>query len=74
MLELGFADISVQESHAGFRHEDGETFILLAVHEPGEHACMADVKYVRRVLDERGLLESNAFDDWIASGKMPAAG
>ncbi len=58
LFDLGFADISIKDSHAGFRHEDDETVILLAVHDQREPARIADVKYVRRVLDaSRGVIK-----------------
>ncbi len=71
LLDLGFEDKSVNDSHAGFRHAVSATVILLAIHQPRDPAKLADVRYVRRILIERGLVTSAEFDGFLAEGRIP---
>jgi hypothetical protein len=66
LFDLGFVQHTVPDSHCDFRHAGTNTIILLAPHLPEDSVTPLDVKYVRRVLDEKGLLEAKDFDRRIA--------
>jgi predicted RNA binding protein YcfA (HicA-like mRNA interferase family) len=66
LLDLGFIEHTVPKSHAGYRHEESETVILLAPHASEDIARPLDVRYVRRVLNETGLLDAQEFDRRLA--------
>jgi predicted RNA binding protein YcfA (HicA-like mRNA interferase family) len=62
LMDLGFAKHDIPGSHVGYEHSGSGTIILLAAHTSKQMARMIDVKYVRRVLDEKGLLDGKEFD------------
>lgn len=72
LLDLGFEDKSVPDSHAAFRHEDSDTVILLAIHSPDEPASLVDVRSVRRMLIEKGLIDPDEFDHRVAEPHLPS--
>jgi predicted RNA binding protein YcfA (HicA-like mRNA interferase family) len=65
--DVGFTDETAPGSHTVYRHARSDTLILLAPHAAGEVARPIDVKYIRRVLDEKGLLDGEEFDRRIAA-------
>ncbi len=67
LFDLGFVEHAVPKSHCDYRHEDTKTIILFAPHSPDDTVKPLDVKYVRRVLDETGLLDAKVFDQRIAA-------
>jgi hypothetical protein len=66
LLDLGFVEQTVPQSHTRYCHQESETVILLAAHAPEAAARPFDVKYVRRVLDETGLLDAREFERRLA--------
>jgi hypothetical protein len=62
LQSIGFVERSIPNSHVGYRHAQSDTLILLAPHTADEVAKPIDLKYVRRVLDEKGLLDGKEFD------------
>jgi hypothetical protein len=54
-----------------YHHKASDTTLLFALHELGEEVQPADRVTVRRMLDERGLLEAGDFDRLadVASGR-----
>jgi predicted RNA binding protein YcfA (HicA-like mRNA interferase family) len=71
LIDLGFVANRVPDSHVSFRHEPSDTVILMALHASTEATKPIDVKYVRRVLDERGLLAGAEFDRQIGEIYAP---
>jgi hypothetical protein len=70
LCDLDFVDKSVKDSHVVFRQEESDTVILFGLHDPAETVAPHDVAKVRRVLDERGLLNSEDFNAFVVSGRM----
>lgn len=81
LLDLGFRDISIKDSHSAFRHEPSNTVVLLAPYESGASVREIDLRSVRRLLTEKGLIDPDGFDAFVedhrlasSTGTPPAAG
>lgn len=66
LVDAGFEDRTAPGSHTEYWHEASDTLVLLAPHKPDEAVRAIDIKYVRRVLNERGLLDGKDFDRRVA--------
>ena len=75
LLDLGFTDRTVEDSHTMFRHNDTDTILLFTLHKSGDAVRPTERVKVRRMLDERGLLAGEEFDRMtgIVNGRRPAA-
>jgi len=75
LLDLGFTARTVEDSHSTFRHEASDTVLLFGLHPSGEEVRPTDCVKVRRMLDERGLLEGEEFDRLAGprTGRLGAA-
>lgn len=67
LKELGFVDKSIPDSHVGFYHESTDTWLLFGLRDQQEAAAPHDIVKVRNVLDARGLMERDDFDEFIHS-------
>lgn len=71
LIELGFAERSVADSHTAYAHVPSDTQLLFGLHDPREPVAPHDLSKVRRVLDERGLLPVAEFEVWVAAAGRP---
>jgi predicted RNA binding protein YcfA (HicA-like mRNA interferase family) len=63
LCQLGFQQIaSVSGSHKAFEHKQTNTIVVLGWAPPERKLNPAIVAGVRRLLDEKGVIDSDAFD------------
>lgn len=70
LLELGFRETVVPDSHIGFRHELSDTTIMLPIYKGDDLLLPRHIVPVRTLLDGKGLLEGDEFDQMLASGSV----
>ena len=63
LRQLGFQARSVPGSHVVFEHPGAAVHVLLRPYRPEEEVEPAALAYVRRTLDEWGILDRARFDD-----------
>jgi hypothetical protein len=71
LATLGFRG-SAQPTHLSFEHPASGTVFLFRTYRAAEAVAPANLAAVRRLLDERGLLEADQFDKLWKSPR-PAA-
>ena len=70
LLDLEFTEIVVPDSHVGFRHEASDTTILLPIYKSNQIVLPRHLMPVRTLLDGKGLLEGEEFDQWLDAGSL----
>jgi predicted RNA binding protein YcfA (HicA-like mRNA interferase family) len=65
LLHLGFSASSVPGSHFLFEHSGANVNIMLRLYQPEELVNPAALAYVRRILDEWGILDREQFEDQL---------
>jgi predicted RNA binding protein YcfA (HicA-like mRNA interferase family) len=65
LLDLGFRDRSVPGSHALLDHPKSETVVLLRPYRDDEIIDGATLLGIRRILDEKGVVSRDRFDDLL---------
>jgi hypothetical protein len=70
---LGFVQIPARRPAVLFEHKPSDTLLIFRPHRPGEQADAVTVSVVRKMLDEKGLLDREDFDEALreasANGK-----
>ena len=67
LLDLGFTDES--GTHLVFRHPIPSALVRMAYHEPDEPVLERDVVMVGTLLRLNGLMERDAFEQWVVDQK-----
>jgi predicted RNA binding protein YcfA (HicA-like mRNA interferase family) len=62
---LGFIETRVPGSHVVFEHSPSDTVFLFRPYRSRDKVTAADVIGVRKLLDERGLVEGETFDELL---------
>lgn len=70
LLDLGFQEESFNGGHHRFRHDPSDTVFLFRPYNPEDSVILVHYLMVRRILDERGLLDTSTFDRFL--NKAPA--
>jgi hypothetical protein len=67
LLALKFSEIVVPDSHIGFRHDPSDTTIMLPTYKRNEIVAPRHLVPVRTLLDGKGLLDADKFDQMLAA-------
>jgi hypothetical protein len=67
LVDRGFTETVVPKSHVAFIHEPSGTEILLPVYRSNRIVLPHHLATVRIMLDGKGLMDGDAFDDLVAS-------
>ncbi len=67
LLDLGFREVVVPESHIGFHHADTDAEIMLPVYRPNQHVAQRHLLLVRVTMDAKSLMDGDEFDAFVAS-------
>jgi hypothetical protein len=70
LLDMGFVEKTFNDGHTGFRHAASDTSFHFRPYEPTDFVIIVHFLMVRRILDERGLLDAHEFDRLLS--KTPA--
>ncbi len=73
LIELGFQAADIEQNQRRWRHPQSGCVLLLPANKLDETLRPADLVGVRAHLDLQGHLDESTFDDFVASGKLPAA-
>lgn len=65
LVQLGFTRPSVAGSHILFEHPGAKVSIALRPYQPDETVELTALAYVRRTLDEWGILGRDRFEDQL---------
>jgi predicted RNA binding protein YcfA (HicA-like mRNA interferase family) len=65
LLGLGFQDRSVAGAHVLLEHTDTDTVVLLRPYQDTEELDPATLLGIRRILDEKGVVTRDRFDDLL---------
>jgi hypothetical protein len=66
LLGVGFLDHSVPGKYARFDHpEEPDTWVLLRPYGPDDLLTQADLITAQRLLDERGIVSADRFDELL---------
>ncbi len=65
LLGLGFQDRSVPGSHVLLEHAPTDTVVLLRPYRDAELLEPATLRGTRRILDEKGVVPGERFDDLL---------
>ncbi len=66
LAELGFDRLQSTGDHRAFRHEESDTLIVLPGWPADNELDAIHRAVVRRMLDERGVIDGDAFDSLLA--------
>jgi hypothetical protein len=61
--ELGFVQIPARESAVLFQHKASDTLLVFRPNKGGESIDPVTLSVVRKMLDEKGLLDRDEFDE-----------
>jgi hypothetical protein len=67
LLDRGFTETVAARSHVFFGHPPSGAEIALPPHRPDQAVLPHHLVTVRRMLDEKGLMDGGDFDDFVAS-------
>jgi hypothetical protein len=75
LFGLGFREVAFSESAVGFQHDPSDTLIVLPIYTANRVIRPHHLASVRIMLDGKGLMDADAFDELIASvaGKRSAS-
>lgn len=73
LLDLGFTEIVVPDSHIAFRHADSDTDIMLPIYRNNQVVLMRHLEPVGAMLDTSGLLDRDEFDRWMSMSESSLA-
>lgn len=71
---LQFRGAESKDRSRTYWHERSDTIILLPASKPTQPIAESDLTSVQVRLVGRGLLEEDAFDEFMQTGALPAAG
>ncbi len=72
LLDLGFKQGEVAEkNHSVWRHPESGCTVLLPANKTLQPARPADIVGIKAHLDHHGHLDEEAFDYFVAEGKLP---
>jgi predicted RNA binding protein YcfA (HicA-like mRNA interferase family) len=63
LQDLGFQVKTIPDSHILFQHPQANALIMLRLYKQDEKVAPAALAYVRRTLDEWGILDRKQFED-----------
>jgi predicted RNA binding protein YcfA (HicA-like mRNA interferase family) len=66
LLDSGFKEVAVSDSHVGFQHDKSDTLIVLPEYRATAHVAPHHLAQVRIMLDAKGLLDAEKFDRRLA--------
>ena len=67
LVGLGFREVVLSESATGFQHDPSDTLIVLPTYNANRIVLPHHLATVRIMLDGKGLMDGEAFDDLVAS-------
>jgi hypothetical protein len=70
LLDLGFTETVTPKSHVFFAHEQSGAEIALPVYRSNRLVLPHHLLAVRIMLDAKGLMEADAFDDFVVSAAV----
>jgi hypothetical protein len=70
LLDLGFNEQEMENGHFRFRHARSDTIFHFRPYKPDDFVIEVHYRMVRRILDERGLMNADEFDRLLS--KTPA--
>ena len=62
LLELRFKQETLESGHFQFGHAQSDTAFLFRPYQPEDFVIEVHYRMVRRILDERGLMNADEFD------------
>jgi hypothetical protein len=68
LLDLDFTEVVVPRSHIGFHHAESGAEIMLPNYKSNQIVAPRHLLMVRIMLDGKGLLDGERFDEFVASG------
>ncbi len=74
LMILQFRGAESEDRSKTYWHERSDTVILLPASKPSHLVADSDLTSVQVRLVGRGLLNENAFDAFVQTGRLPAAG
>ena len=66
LMELGFQAVPVTKPHVGFLHDESELLIVLPPYRSNALVAPHHLVYVRMMLDGKGILNADKFDQLVA--------
>ncbi len=67
LFGLGFREVALPEDAVGFQHDPSDTLIVLPTYRANRVVLPHHVASVRILLNGKGLMDADAFDDLVAS-------
>jgi hypothetical protein len=67
LSDLGFKEIAVKKPFIGFEHEESGASIILPPYRSNALVAPHHLVQVRITLDYKGLMDADAFDDYVAA-------
>jgi hypothetical protein len=67
LLDLGFTETVAPKSHVFFAHEPSGAEMALPIYRSNRIVLPHHLLSVRRMLDAKGLMDANDFDDFVAA-------
>jgi hypothetical protein len=64
LIHLGFSERRGTSSFI-FEHPESETKLLFRLYSPKEKVDLKDLIVVRKMLDEKGVMERDNFEEWV---------
>jgi hypothetical protein len=63
LLGLGFVEREVEGKYPGYYHAETDTLFVFRPYRPGDPVASYNLIEVRKMLDARGLMEADTFDN-----------
>jgi hypothetical protein len=67
LLDMGFAETVTPKEHVFFAHQPSGAEVALPIYRSNRTVLPHHLVTVRMMLDAKGLMESDAFDDFVAT-------
>ena len=71
LLDLGFTETVSPKSHVFFAHESSGAEVALPIYRSNRIVLVHHLVTIRMMLDAKGLMEGDEFDDVVASAGSP---
>jgi predicted RNA binding protein YcfA (HicA-like mRNA interferase family) len=70
LLDIGFTETVTRKSHVFFAHQQSGAETALPIYRSNQIVMPHHLATVRIMLDQTGLMDGDAFDDFVASASV----
>jgi len=70
LLDMGFTETVTPKSHVFFAHQPSGAETALPIYRSNQAVMPHHLATVRIMLDHKGLMDADAFDDFVASASV----